>query len=369
MVTPTYYPIIGGAETAVRRLTIDLNEIGIHTDVMTFNMEKIWRAKWSGKTEVSNDGYCIFRIPGLNWVPFAHSNRNTMGFNLFPGRFTHLLKTYDVLHFHSEFSFPLFSYSLRKAKVFHFHGLDYDFFQRYFLGRFMLKNIADLYISLTEQMKQDLVTLGIPEGRIRCLPNGVDTDIFRPQLSNKEDNLLLFVGRISSGKGLHVLLAALRYLEKSIRLVIIGPPDWDSAYFNRVQSMIKRENERGKHRIEYAGEKNHEDLVSWYQKAAIFVLPPPKYEALGIVNLEALACETPVVATKVGGIPEVVHDEENGILVEPNNPIKLANAIQYLLDNDALRREFGKNGRDLVVKKFSNKKNAEKLARIYSELL
>src|SRR3990172_6810856 len=134
MVTPTYYPIIGGAETAIRRLTIDLNQIGIHTDIMTFNMDKVWIPKWKGETVTSADGFCVFKIPGLNLVPFGHSPRNTMGVNLVPGRFTHMLKNYDVLHFHGEFSFPVFSYPLRKKKIFHFHGLDYGFFQRNFLG-------------------------------------------------------------------------------------------------------------------------------------------------------------------------------------------------------------------------------------------
>lgn len=368
MVTPTYDPIIGGAETAVKRLTIDLNKIGIHTNVMTYNMNRTWHPKWRGTTEISDDGFLVFKIPGFNWVPFAHSNRNTMGVNLFPGRFTHLFKKYDIIHFHGELSFPLFSYFYRKAKIFHFHGLDFDFFKRYLIGRTIMTHVADIYISLTNQMTKDLVELGLPEHKIRCLPNTIDANVFTPSLKNKEDNLLLFVGRINQGKGLHVLLKSLRYLRSSVKLAIVGPSDWDSEYFNYIQQLIHKENNMGKHRVEYIGKLEHNELVNWYQRASLFVLPPTKYEALGIVNLEALSCETPVIATKVGGIPEVVHNGENGLLVEPNDAVELAKAIQYLLDNGSLRGKFGKEGRQLVLENYSNEIIIKNLSKIYEEL-
>jgi glycosyltransferase involved in cell wall biosynthesis len=93
------------------------------------------------------------------------------------------------------------------------------------------------------------------------------------------------------------------------------------------------------------------------------------YEALGIVNLEALACETPVVATDVGGISEAVHNGENGLLVKPNDPVKLASAIQYLLSNESIRRRFGEEGRKLVMTTFSTDAVVLKLIMIYERLL
>jgi glycosyltransferase involved in cell wall biosynthesis len=366
MLTPSYYPIIGGAETAIRLLAMGLNSSRIQTDVMTFNMDKLWLSKWTGRTEMSDDGFRIFRIPALNWYPLAHSNRITMGVNLIPGRFTNLAKSYDIFHFHSDLSFPVFSYFSDKPKIFHLHGIDFPFLKRYSLARFVLKNIADLYISLTDQMKSDLVKLGLPEEKIRSLPNGLDTKLFHPS-NKKEDNLLLFVGRISPGKGLHVLLKSLKHLKRAVRVAIIGPPDWDSEYFNHILRLIQKENEKGKHAIEYIGEKSQTELVDWYQRASVFVLPSI-YEGLGIVNLEALACETPVVATKVGGIPEIVRNGEDGILVEPNNPLEIADAIQYLLDNDDVRKEFGRTGRNSVVEHFSSQAIVRKLVKIYKEL-
>jgi glycosyltransferase involved in cell wall biosynthesis len=369
MITPSYHPIIGGAETAVRNLAMGLNNMGVHTDVMTFHMDKAGSPKWNGQTEMSSDGFQVFRIPALNWIGLARSWKVTMGVNLIPGRFRHLLKTYDILHYHAgDLSFPVFSSLLRKPRICQLHGLDIDFLRRYSIAKLLLKHTADIFLSPTKQMKTDLVKLGISEDKIAYLPNSVDTDAFRPD-GEKEAGLLLFVGRMSSGKGVDVLLNSLKRIETPVKLAIIGPPDWDPKYFNDILRMIEEENLRGKHKVEYLGSKNHQDIIKWYQRASIFVLPPIRYEALGIVNLEALACETPVVATDVGGIHEVVHSGENGILVERSNTVKLANAIQYLLDNEDVRKKFGEKGRELVVNSFSTKVTIQKLIKIYQQLL
>ena len=368
MATPTYYPVTGGRETVVHRLATDLNEKGVCTDVITFNMDVSHRCIWRGQTEVSAEGFRIFKIPALDWFPL-HSEKVTMGVNFIPGRFTDPRKKYDILHFHGpELSFPTFSCLARRPKIMHFHGLDLRFFKKYPINRFILEHVANLYISLTEQMKQELISLGIPENQIRLLPNGIDTQVFHPS-KNKEDNLILFVGRISPSKGLHILLESLNYLNQSIRLVVIGPQDWNLEYFNQIQHKIEMENKKGKHHITYLGKKNQKEIVEWYQKASIFVLTTIDYEALGMVNLEALACETPVIATNVGGVSEAVRDGENGLVIQPNNAKKLADALQYLLDNENVRRRFGDAGRKWVSKNFSNEVIVETLLGIYKELL
>ncbi len=150
---------------------------------------------------------------------------------------------------------------------------------------------------------------------------------------------------------------------------MIGPPDWDLEYFNNMQLRIEKENRKGKHQITYLGKKNQDEIVKWYQKASIFVLTTIDYEALGIVNLEALACETPVIATNVGGVSEAVRDGENGLIIQPNNAKKLADALQYLLDNEDVRRRFGDMGRKWMSNNFSNEIVVERLLAIYKELI
>jgi glycosyltransferase involved in cell wall biosynthesis len=366
MVTPFYYPIKGGAETLIRNLSIKLNQTGIHTDVITFNMTQKWKPHWQTKIEELN-GLTVYKIPGLNWYPLQHSDRITQGVNLIPGRFRHFMQSYDVLHYHAiDLTFPLYSVGIKKPKIAHFHS-QLDFYERYAISRLILKNMADLYIAISYNMIDELIKLGVKEDKIRYLPNGVDTNIFKPS-GVKEENLLVFVGRITFGKGLHVLLNALEYLKTKVHLVIIGPPDWNIHYFQQIQNQIGMENRKGFHEVSYLGMQEQETVVKWCQKASVFILPS-FIEAAGISIMEALACETAVVATNIVGIREVVEISKSGILVPPNNSKELANAIQYLLDNESARTKLGKQGRKCVLEIFTYKNIIERLTQIYKELV
>jgi len=230
-----------------------------------------------------------------------------------------------------------------------------------------MKNVADLYISISSRVEKNLMELGISKEKIKYLPNGVNTKLFNPQ-GEKEDNLILFAGRITWGKGLHVLLKCLHYLKRSVRLVIAGSADWSLGYHQGMLTRIEKENQMGKHKIEYIGALDQQSIIEWYQKASIVVLPS-FMEAFPVVILEALSCETPVIATPVGGVPEVIRSGKNGILVPVNNPEKLAEAIQYLLDNEDVRVRLGLEGRKLIKRNFSLDVIAKKLCNIYTNIL
>ena len=367
MVTPCYYPVKGGTETTVRNLTMILNKNGIQTDVMAFNVNQNRKPKWQGKME-KIDGIKVFRIPALNWLWKLHSYRITAGVNLIPGRFTHILKNYDILHFHEfELSFPFFSFLIKKPKLLHLHGIDYVSLRRHHISRFLLRHLAHLYISISKSIEKDLEMLGIPRDRILYVPNSVDTDLFKPPQKQKEDNLLLFVGRISAGKGLHILMESLQYLKENVRLVIIGPQDWDINYYQSILKIIEKENRKGKHEIRYLGALEPVELVEWYQKATLFILPS-FIEGFPVTILEALACETPVIATLVGGIPEIIQNYETGILVPRSDCKSLAEAIQYLLENKDVRLKMAHKGRKRVIREYSIDNACKKLCAIYNQL-
>lgn len=367
MVTPGYYPIKGGTEAVVESLAVELNRVGINADVMTFNMNQKWHPEWKGKTEEVN-GVIVHKIPALNWLPIEHSPRITLNVNVIPGRYRRLLAEYDIIHFHeTEFSFPLFSFFVKKPKIFHLHGIDTEFFKRYFLSRLILKHVADLYISVSRRMKQDLIELGIPENRTVHLPNSIDTKVFCPG-DIKSENLVLFVGRITAIKGLHILLRSLNYIEQKVNLIIIGPMGSNVQYAQSIQKLMMDENLNHKHKITYMGPKDKTEIIKWYQRASL-VVSPSLTEAFGLVNLEAMACGTPVIATNVGGIPEVVRNCENGLLVPPNNALKLAKAIQCLLDDKDLRSRFGENGRRRALNNFSLEVIVNKVRRIYQTMV
>ena len=366
MAPPGFHPVKGGTETVVRNLSVELNKIGVHTDIMTFNMDRKYAPKWKGKIE-KIDGVTVFKIPALNWLPIEHSPRITLGVNLIPGKFTNLLKEYDIIHFHEiDFSFPLFSFFVKKPKILHLHGIHIDFFKRYRLSRIIFKQVADYYITITKQMERDLTELGITTNRIIYLPNSIDVNSFYPK-GEKEDNLLLYLGRIVPVKGLHVLLESLRYIKQSTHLVIVGPIG-DFKYYQSIKEHIERENRKGKHKITYLGTVPQPELMKIYQKSSIFILPS-FWEAFPVVILEALSCETPVITTPVGGNPEVIRNFENGILVPVNNPLKLAEAINFMLDNKDNRTKMGQKGRELVTKNFSVEVIAKRLRKIYQEMI
>lgn len=227
-----------------------------------------------------------------------------------------------------------------------------------------MKHLVNYYLSISKQMTEELFDLGIDRNKIGYLPNGIDTNVFKPH-EQKEENLLLFVGRVTPNKGLHILVKSLRYLEKPVRLAIIGPLDRDFRPY--VLKLVKDENQKGKHEITYLGTMDNADTVGWYQKASLFVLPS-LFEGFPVTILEALSCETPVMATPVGGIPEVVKDHETGILTMSNNPVALAQAIQHLLDNKKVRTKFGREGRKQVIKHYSLDASVEKLCGIYRQI-
>lgn len=364
MVTPRYYPAKGGTEIMVRNFAISLNKKGIRTDIMTFNMTEKWNAKWQGNVE-EIDGITVYKIPGLNWLPIEHSFRNTQGINLIPGRFAHIISKYNILHFHElELSFPTFSMSIRKPKILHLHGLDFDTLARNIIGRWLFKNSANIYVAITRQMIRDLIRLGITSSKIKYVPNGVDTKLFRPD-KNKQSNLVIFVGRVSYGKGVHILLEALDYIKTPICLAVVGPIEHNSI---KILEMIKEKNSKGRHKVMYLGPLDQPDIIKWYQKASILVLPS-FWEAFPIVILEALACETAVIATSIGGIHEIIKNGETGILVKSSNSFQIANAIQYLLNNDDARRKMASKGREQVVNQYSLEVATKKLCDIYSQLL
>jgi len=366
MVTPYYYPIIGGTETFVETISLKLNELGVHTDIMTFNIDKKTMF-WRGKIDNVN-GLKVIKISTISFKPLEFFQMNHL-----PLPFTNKFKEYDVIHFHNDvdLSFPVFSYFSRKPKIFHCHCLDttyYDCYNWNFIARHLFINTADIYIVLSNFLRKMLIKLGIPESKITVIPNGIDIKKFRLENVKREENTLLFVGRITQKKGLLVLLDSLKYLKTKVKLVIVGSISHDYQYSYDVLDLAKKINDENFHTINYLGVLKLEELIKWYQKASILVLPSIS-ESFPMVVLEALACGTPIIASDVGAVAEVVKNNENGMLVSPNNSVELAKSIQYLLNNADVRRRFSENGRRTIEKQFSIDVVARKLHKVYCKLL
>ena len=121
-------------------------------------------------------------------------------------------------------------------------------------------------------------------------------------------------------------------------------------------------------RVLFVGVRPHAEIPSWLSMSDILVLPSHR-EGLPNVVLEAMSCRRPVIATNVGGIPEAVSDKESGIVIEPHNPIALAEAMERLALDPNLRDHMGRRGREVVMQRFVREKSLKQLVRIYKGLM
>ena len=231
----------------------------------------------------------------------------------------------------------------------------------------------------------------VDEKRVHIIYNGIDPDEYR--VADTSDAVLtahgidpakpfvLFVGRIARQKGIIHLVNAIKYLDPGIQVVLCaGAPDTPeiAAEMQAAVAAAKREHS-GVIWIEKMLDKP--SVISLYGKAAVFCCPSI-YEPFGIINLEAMACETAVVASAVGGIKEVVVHGETGFLVpleqmqespfEPVNPDRfardLAARINELMSQPDLRARFAKAGRERAIARFSWSSIVEQTRDLYESL-
>lgn len=372
LVTPSYFPIVGGSETLTQNLAIKLNGNGIHADILTFNMNEKWKPNWKEEIE-ENISFRTFKEPALNLLPNLPNPFYTLlRMNVFPfPSFFKKTKDYDIIHFvgEADLSFPIFSRLISKPKIMQCVGIfrNGGIYHYYTLKRSYLKfvfkkffpSLANLYLVSSFEEQELLAELGIPKNKALILPDGVDVQVFKPDVTRKVENMLLFVGRIDRIKGLHLLISALSYLKIPVKLVIIGPK-WSSDYFNEIERICQAINKKGFHQIEILGGMDQNALVPWYQQASVLVCPY-LYETHSNVVREALACGTPVVSTGTHFLPKGC----DGILVVPKNPEKIAEAIEKLLEDKEMREEYSRAGRELVEQCFSWDSIVRKLCDIY----
>jgi glycogen synthase len=251
---------------------------------------------------------------------------------------------------------------------------------------------ADAVVAVSQEAKRDILRLfEVNERKIHVIHNGVDTEEYRPvRATGKLKKLgidparpyVLFVGRITRQKGIVHLVNAVKYMDPDFQVVLCaGAPDTKEIE-HEMKSRVEKAR-RGRGRIVWIQNMlEGAEKVAVYSHASLFCCPSI-YEPFGIINLEAMACEIPVVASAVGGIREVVLDGKTGVLVpvrcrkvspfEPVDPEKfsrdLARQINRLMGDPALRLAMGKAGRERAVRFFSWRAIAKKVHSLYCSLL
>ena len=251
---------------------------------------------------------------------------------------------------------------------------------------------ADAVIAVSQEMRRDVLTCypAVLPDRVRVIHNGIDpeeyrqdrgTDVLEHRGVDPTRPLVIFVGRVTRQKGLVHLLEAAPMIDRSAQLVLCaGAPD-TPAIGDEVRRLVAEVEGRRGGVVWIQEMLPRPDVIQLLSQATVFVCPSI-YEPFGLVNLEAMACEAAVVASRTGGIPEIVVDCETGLLVpfergddelgSPRDPKRfagdLARAINDLLADPAKARRFGHAGRRRVVELFSWSTIAQRTEELYESL-
>lgn len=240
---------------------------------------------------------------------------------------------------------------------------------------------ADAVIAVSGAMREDILTCypALDPGRVHVVHNGIDTALYRPD--HDTDALarvgldpnrpyVLFVGRITRQKGVPHLLRAVRDIDPSAQVVLCaGAPD--TPEIDREFRDLFEELSRVRDGVYWIPRMlPRAEVIQLLTHAAVFVCPSV-YEPLGIVNLEAMACGTPVVASRVGGIPEVVEDGVTGALVSVDDDFEagLTRALDAVLGDPDKARRMGEAGRERAVGEFGWDAIARRTVRLYEEIV
>ena len=291
--------------------------------------------------------------------------------------------SFDLIHVHFGSTAHLIAVSpailiRRKPLVITFHRGDlYDLPARGFVREILryFYKLAKALIPVSHDLKEILIKqFSLPSEKIFVIDVGCDLSVFRPCLPLQKENakkvlglpvdrfILLFVGNIIFRKGIDILFDALssfkNIFEMTIMIIGDGPDRKD------LEAICLRKPLKG--HIVWCGEKRNDELPKWYAAADAFVLPS-RSEGTPTVMLEAMASGTPIIASKVGGIPEVISDGVNGLLFEPEKSEQLRACLEKLLGDRNLRQRLAESALNEVTE-HSLQRQVEKIAAIYRSI-
>jgi len=373
MATEWFLPTPGGVAVHTYELSKKLLGMGNEVHIITSRTERV--STTDKKYEL--DGITVHRLCGFK------ATRLGLLFNVFtPFKLKELFKQekFDVVHGQHIFT-PIPLTATTVGKVMHprvdcvvatSHSTCSAGLERFVLKLWKqplhrtLGNV-DRLIAITKAVAEVAVKV-VDKSKIVVIPNGVDTDKFSPTnkgILDVDGPVVMSIGRLVQVKGLDVLIKSVPEITKEFpktTLAIIGEGKMKKKLIELAKKLGIE-----KH-IRLLGERKPHEIPSLLASCDIFVLPSLK-EAQGRVLLEAMASGKPTIGTRVGGILDTIKDGENGILVEPNDPMGLANAIKRLLGDEKLCKRLGENARRIAVEKYSWNKVAKQTYELYQQVL
>jgi len=363
-----FYPHVGGVETHVLELSQSLLDMGHEVLVVCADVPK------SRPFQVMN-GLSVFRFPALDlpYTPYTYFSRRRLSkFNA------------DVIH--SHYPPPFISYQVVQSlpKLPHLLTYHCDLELPDKIASIRIPNMAkrivqlvnkELYLArILSNVRQIVVTTKsyaessdvLRDHQYQIIPNGIRLDAFdalsRDVNAEKQAKQILFVGRLSSVKGIEYLIEAAKMVldqQSDVTFLIVG----EGEERERLKTLARGYEAQ----IRFCGHLPRRALVTLYRTSTLLVLPSfTRLEAFGVVLLEAMASETPVVASRIPGVLDVVGD--GGLLVKPRDSLELANAILEILLNPRKARAMGKSGRRLVEYKYDWRIIARKILDVYKDI-
>jgi L-malate glycosyltransferase len=372
-----YPPLGGGAGRAMQSLAKKFSAMGDNVEIITSNTS----FKFS---KVQDQGLKIYMVPSLRKGIHDSGLRGALTYLFFA--YFKLLKLsyqnkYDIIHYY--FSLPTAFLSILPGKhrklpyIVSLRGSDvpkYDVYNKKLnlLHKIYLpitKHIwkkANAVIAVTTSLKQIALRTN-PNQKIEVIPNGINTNVFSPSAEHIQNNgefRLITVSRLIKRKGIQNVLKALAEIRKSlppgkgnvINFTIIGEGNYES----ELKTMT---NKLGLNNVvRFLGYLPTNDIPSYFRQSDAFILPSLA-EAFGNVVAEAMACGLPIIGADEGGIPDLVN-EENGILVQPENISQIKSAIITMINDKEMRLKMSNTN----VKKIAQNYNWDAIAIAYKDI-
>lgn len=370
----------GGQNNYVKQLALALDELGFSIDVVTH-----WSDPKAPQIEKFGNDCRVIRIAAGHK---GYIDKNEM-FHILP-KFYREMKglltrnAYRIIHSHywlsgmiglvlrRNFNIPLVhtSHSLAIAKL---RGTGKKETRRLIAEKSILKN-ADAVIATTPNEKQLIQEFAGRTENVVESSIGVNFNTFFPGKSDKQEDIMFtFAGRLEKTKGILTLLDAFQLLMQrnpNIQLVIVGGDkkdvDCDTFLPNKKELLEAIRGIEGN--VWFVGPKSQEELAQIFHRSTAVVVPS-YYESFGMVAAEAQACGTPVIASKVGGLNDIILDGHTGFHVEPKNAEQLSNVMYKLSKNKRLVKKVGKQAAKYSQKVFDWRKIAKQIIQTYERLV
>jgi colanic acid/amylovoran biosynthesis glycosyltransferase len=236
---------------------------------------------------------------------------------------------------------------------------------RYALAAKRLMRTGDLFLPVSDALRERAVGRGFPQGRTKTHYLGIDTKRFSPERATPEPGLILHVGRLVEKKGTAFLIDALRQLPPPARLIVIGD--------GPLRAALERHAADLEERVQFLGSLPREEVMHWFRRAWALAVPSViardgDCEGLPTVLLEAAACGVPAVGSRHSGIPEAIADGESGFLIPERDVEALSRRLAEIIASPDLRHRLGRGARSLVERNFDSECQTDRLEQFYADL-